>query len=67
VSPWFATLMGLALIAGLIIVTRRWGKSSARITVLEDKIDGAITRKAIDAKVQRLTSDELADRLRNGL
>ena len=65
-SPWLAILIGLALVAGLIVTARRWGKSSAKNKLLEDKIDAAITRKAIDAKVQKLTPSELADRLRDG-
>lgn len=57
----------LSVIALLAFVARRWGVTAAKKDQLEDNIDAAKKRKEVDDEVQKLTSGELADALRNGL
>ena len=66
-STWLIGLIALAGLSGLIIVVRRWGKAAAHREVLKKSLKAVRTRKAIDAKVQKLTPDELRDRLRRGM
>ena len=49
------------------MVARRWGISSAKNKRLKENVEAARTRKEIDNEIQKLTPDELADRLRRGL
>lgn len=61
---WVILLLGTAVIAGLILVARRWGKADAERKILEKNIKAARTRKAIDNETEKLSGDELAARLR---
>jgi len=64
---WVLALIGLAIVGGLIFTARKWGGSAAKDSMRKSVIEAARTRKAIDHEVQKLTPDELADRLRRGL
>ena len=60
-------VIGLAVVAGLVLAVRQWGRLSAEKRILERGIEAARTRKAIDNEVQKLSPDELATRLRSGM
>lgn len=64
---WVLALIGLSIVGGLIFVARKWGGSAVKEQIRKDVIEAARTRKAIDNEVQKLTPDELADRLRRGM
>jgi len=66
-NSWVILTIGAAVIGVLVFIARQWGRASIKKAVLKKKVDAAITRKAIDAKVQKLTPDELRDRLRGGM
>jgi len=66
-ASWVVALIGVTIVGGLIVVARRWGISSAKNKRLKENVEAARTRKEIDNEIQKLTPDELADRLRRGL
>lgn len=66
-SSWVIAVIGLAIVAGLIMVARKWGQTAAEKRILKANLNAAETRKAIDNEIKKLTPNELLDRLRAGL
>jgi len=64
---WVILLLGVFVLGTLVFVVKRWGKMSTENKVLKRNLEAARTRKAIDHEVEKLTDDELADRLRGGM
>jgi len=62
-SSWVIAVIGLAIVTGLILVARRWGKLSAERKILRKNIEAAKNRKAIDNETDKLDDDGLTSEL----
>jgi len=61
---WVFLVIGLAVVSGFALALRKWGKLSAENKQLKATIKAGQRRKEIDYETEKLSSDELLDRIR---